>query len=87
MRRNVDSEGTGSTSGTADGGAPPASGAGFCVLPRSTASFYTRPDVAVLPAPDLADNQISLVWNFSHETALVQDFSDVCYLLRPLGAK
>ncbi|MET7498352.1 LysR substrate-binding domain-containing protein [Streptomyces sp900116325] len=63
-----------------------ASGAGFCVLPRSTASFYTRPDVAVLPAPDLADNQISLVWNSSHETGLVQDFSDVCYLLRPPGA-
>jgi DNA-binding transcriptional LysR family regulator len=62
-----------------------ASGAGFCVLPLSTASFYTRPDVTILRAPSLGDNQVSLVWNTAHQTPLVEDFRDVCHLLRPLG--
>ncbi|MEU6852247.1 LysR substrate-binding domain-containing protein [Actinacidiphila alni] len=61
-----------------------ASGAGFCVLPLSTASFYTRPDVATLRVPGLGDNQVGLVWNAAHRTQLVEDFRDVCHLLRPL---
>ncbi|MFD5597466.1 LysR family transcriptional regulator [Streptomyces griseorubiginosus] len=60
-----------------------ATGAGFCVLPQSTASFYTRPDVVVRPAPGLADNEVALVWSKAHETPLVHAFSAAAHQLQP----
>ncbi|CAM5717805.1 LysR family transcriptional regulator OS=Streptomyces griseorubiginosus OX=67304 GN=AQJ54_18750 PE=3 SV=1 [Streptomyces griseorubiginosus] len=60
-----------------------ATGAGFCVLPQSTASFYTRPDVVVRPAPGLADNEVALVWSKAHETPLVHAFGAAAHQLQP----
>ncbi|MFJ6386871.1 LysR family transcriptional regulator [Streptomyces sp. NPDC091972] len=53
-----------------------ASGAGVCVLPLSTATFYTRPDVVPLPVEDLGPNQVALAWVSSRRSPLVHDFAE-----------
>jgi DNA-binding transcriptional LysR family regulator len=37
--------------------------AGFVILPRSTTSFYRRPDVRVLPIEDIGPSQVTLIWD------------------------
>ncbi|MFI7412918.1 hypothetical protein ACIBU0_30015 [Streptomyces sp. NPDC049627] len=39
-----------------------AAGAGICVLPLSTATFYTRPDVIPLRVEDIGPNEVALAW-------------------------
>lgn len=53
-----------------------ASGAGVCVLPMSTAAFYTRPDVVPLPVEDLGPNEVALAWVPTRRSPLVRDFAD-----------
>ncbi|MEW2289782.1 LysR substrate-binding domain-containing protein [Streptomyces sp. NPDC047841] len=53
-----------------------ASGAGVCVLPLSTARFYTRPDVVPLPVEDIGPNQVALAWVASRRSPLVHDFAE-----------
>ncbi|MEV5146191.1 LysR substrate-binding domain-containing protein [Streptomyces sp. NPDC052727] len=53
-----------------------ASGAGICVLPLSTASFYTRPDVIPLPVEDIGPNEVALAWVASRRSPLVHDFAE-----------
>jgi DNA-binding transcriptional LysR family regulator len=36
--------------------------AGFAVLPRSTATFYRRPDVRVIPIEDIGPSRVTLIW-------------------------
>jgi DNA-binding transcriptional LysR family regulator len=60
-----------------------ASGAGISVLPRSTAGFYTRPDVVALPVTDLGPNQVALAWVATRRSPLVRDFADAA--ARTLG--
>lgn len=51
-----------------------AAGAGICVIPLSTATFYTRPDVVPLPVEGIAPNEVALAWVTSRRSPLLQDF-------------
>ncbi|KUN25240.1 LysR family transcriptional regulator [Streptomyces antibioticus] len=53
-----------------------ASGAGICVLPLSTARFYTRPDVIALPVEDIGPNEVALAWVASRRSPLIHDFAE-----------
>ncbi|WP_455771531.1 LysR family transcriptional regulator [Streptomyces nigra] len=52
-----------------------AAGAGVCVLPLSTANFYTRPDVIPLHVEDIGPNQVALAWVAARRSRLVHDFA------------
>lgn len=52
-----------------------ASGAGICVLPLSTAGFYTRPDVVPVPVDDIGPNEVALAWVISRRSPLIRDFT------------
>ncbi|WP_413099357.1 LysR family transcriptional regulator [Streptomyces sp. Inha503] len=60
-----------------------AAGAGICVLPLSTATFYTRPDVMVLPVDDLGPNRVCLAWPATHRSPLIHDFTALADRLAP----
>ncbi|MGW7820384.1 LysR family transcriptional regulator [Streptomyces puniciscabiei] len=64
-----------------------ASGAGICVLPLSTARFYTRPDVIPLPVEDIGPGEVALAWAASRRSSLVHDFAEAAAetLGRPLA--
>ncbi|MGW5472771.1 LysR family transcriptional regulator [Streptomyces chartreusis] len=53
-----------------------AAGAGICVLPLSTANFYTRPDVIPLPVDDLGPNEVALAWVAARRSPLIRDFAE-----------
>ncbi|MFD5843129.1 LysR family transcriptional regulator [Streptomyces chartreusis] len=52
-----------------------AAGAGICVLPLSTANFYTRTDVIPLPVDDLGPNEVALAWVAARRSPLIRDFA------------
>lgn len=54
-----------------------ASGAGFCVLPLSTAAFYTRPDVVAIPLEGVGPNEVALAWTATRRSALIRAFAQV----------
>jgi DNA-binding transcriptional LysR family regulator len=60
-----------------------AGGQGFAVVPRSTASFYTRPGIAAIPVEDLGPNHVAAAWPTGRTTALVQEFVDAAITLLP----
>lgn len=51
-----------------------AAGAGFAVLPRSTATSYRRPDLRVVPAAGLAPSRVVLAWDATVPDAARDDF-------------
>jgi DNA-binding transcriptional LysR family regulator len=51
-----------------------AAGAGFAVLPRSTAVSYRRPDLRVVPADGLAPSRVVLAWDATITDAARDDF-------------
>ncbi len=51
-----------------------AAGNGVVVLPRSAASLYHRPDVALVPIDDIAASQVCLAWDSSRPSALVREY-------------
>ena len=53
-----------------------AAGAGICVLPLSTANFYTRPDVLPLPVDGLGPNEVALAWVAARRSPLIRDFAE-----------
>ncbi|MFF3256108.1 LysR family transcriptional regulator [Actinacidiphila glaucinigra] len=53
-----------------------AAGVGICVLPLSTANFYTRPDVVPLPVEALGPNEVALAWVASRHSPLIHDFAE-----------
>ncbi|MFJ5262488.1 LysR family transcriptional regulator [Streptomyces sp. NPDC088387] len=53
-----------------------ASGAGVCVIPLSTAGFYTRQDVVTSLVEDIAPNQVCLAWMATRRSPLIHDFAD-----------
>ncbi|MGW4755006.1 LysR family transcriptional regulator [Streptomyces chartreusis] len=53
-----------------------AAGAGICVLPLSTANFYTQPDVIPLPVDDLGPNEVALAWVAARRSPLIRDFTE-----------
>ncbi|MFC8360715.1 LysR family transcriptional regulator [Streptomyces griseorubiginosus] len=52
-----------------------AAGAGVCVLPLSTANFYTRPDVIPLRVADIGPNEVALAWVAARRSHLIHDFA------------
>jgi DNA-binding transcriptional LysR family regulator len=54
-----------------------AAGAGFSVIPLSTANFYTRPDVVHIPVDDIGPNQVCLAWTASRRSPLIYEFAEI----------
>jgi DNA-binding transcriptional LysR family regulator len=54
-----------------------ATGHGIVILPRSTATFYRRPDVVCIPVEDIGLNQVSLAWDASRRSPLIYEFADL----------
>jgi DNA-binding transcriptional LysR family regulator len=42
-----------------------AAGEGLVVLPRSTTTYYRRPDVRVVPIEDIGPSRVTLIWDAS----------------------
>ncbi|MET7375103.1 LysR family transcriptional regulator [Micromonospora arida] len=51
--------------------------AGMVILPLSTATFYTRPDVSHVPVADLGPNQVCLAWAEDNRSPLVHEFVEI----------
>jgi DNA-binding transcriptional LysR family regulator len=51
-----------------------AAGHGVIVLPLSTATFYTRADVTHIDIEDIAPNHVSLAWDGSRRSPLIEEF-------------
>ncbi|MBM7494972.1 DNA-binding transcriptional LysR family regulator [Micromonospora luteifusca] len=51
--------------------------AGMVILPLSTATFYTRPDVVHVPVDDLGHNQVCLAWAEDNRSPLVREFVEI----------
>ncbi|MDV3127438.1 LysR family transcriptional regulator [Mycobacterium sp. 21AC1] len=47
---------------------------GFVVLPRSTAGYYRRPDVRVVPIEDIGSVQVTLIWDAATENPARDQF-------------
>lgn len=54
-----------------------AAGPGIVVLPLSTATFYTRPDISHIPVRDIAPNQVCLAWDSSRRSALIHEYAAI----------
>lgn len=54
-----------------------AAGRGFVVLPRSTATFYTRQDVTYTPLEDVAPSQVCLAWEAARRAPLIREFAEI----------
>jgi DNA-binding transcriptional LysR family regulator len=54
-----------------------ATGHGIVILPRSTATFYRRLDVTCIPVEDISPNQVSLAWDASRRSRLINEFADL----------
>ena len=60
-----------------------AGGQGIAVIPVSTANFYTRPGVEVIPVEDLGPNRVAAAWPIGQTTGLVQEFVEAAVTLLP----
>ena len=47
------------------------------ILPLSTATFYTRPDVVHVSVGDLGHNQVCLAWAEDDRSPLVREFVEI----------
>ncbi|HEY2700822.1 MAG TPA: LysR family transcriptional regulator [Pseudonocardiaceae bacterium] len=54
-----------------------AAGRGIAIIPVSTASYYTRPDVVHLPVDDLGPNQVSLAWIATRRSRVIIEFAEI----------
>jgi DNA-binding transcriptional LysR family regulator len=54
-----------------------AAGRGIAIIPVSTATYYTRPDVTHLQVDDLGPNQVSLAWIASRRSRIIAEFADI----------
>ncbi len=54
-----------------------AAGRGVSIIPLSVASYYQRPDVAVVPVSELATNKVALAWIASRRSRLLYDFAEL----------
>ncbi|QIQ01120.1 LysR family transcriptional regulator [Streptomyces liangshanensis] len=50
---------------------------GVVVLPRSTALYYTRPDLCQITVADIEPGQVCLAWSDRHPGALTLEFADL----------
>jgi DNA-binding transcriptional LysR family regulator len=53
-----------------------AAGAGICVIPLSTAGFYTRSDVVPVRLEGVAPNQVCLAWVAARRSPLIHEFAE-----------
>lgn len=60
-----------------------AAGAGINIIPRSTAAFYTRPDVIGIPVEDIGPNRVCLAWPTSRRSPLIDAFAAAAASLVP----
>ncbi|MFI5781962.1 LysR family transcriptional regulator [Nocardia sp. NPDC051570] len=60
-----------------------AGGEGFAIVPASTAGFYTRAGVAMIPIEDIGPNRVALAWPIGRRTPLVREFADIAAELLP----
>ncbi len=60
-----------------------AGGEGIAVIPVSTANFYTRPDVEVIPVEDLGPNRVAAAWPAGRDSALIREFAEAAGALLP----
>ncbi|MDQ7809156.1 LysR substrate-binding domain-containing protein [Amycolatopsis sp. A133] len=60
-----------------------AAGAGISVIPLSTATFYTRPDVLGIPVEDIGPNHVCLAWLATRRSPLIDAFHDAAASLVP----
>lgn len=58
-----------------------AAGTGISIIPISTASFYTRPDVVHIPVEDIAPNWVCLAWIASRRSRTIYDFAEIATTL------
>jgi DNA-binding transcriptional LysR family regulator len=54
-----------------------AAGHGVLVLPLSTATFYTRPDVTHVDITDIGPTQVCLAWEAGRHSGLIEEFVDI----------
>lgn len=54
-----------------------AAGRGVVVLPLSTATYYTRPDVTHVAIDDIGPNQVCLAWESGRRSELIEDFATI----------
>lgn len=52
-------------------------GRGIAIIPVSTASYYTRPDVVHLPIDGLGPNQVSVAWLATRRSRVIMEFADL----------
>jgi DNA-binding transcriptional LysR family regulator len=64
-----------------------ATGAGISVLPLSTASFYTRPDVTAVPIEDIGPNKVCLAWVAHRRSPLIHDFAEAAEAAERMGGR
>jgi DNA-binding transcriptional LysR family regulator len=55
---------------------------GFAILPRSTAKFYRRPDVKVIPIDDVGPSRVTLIWNAEVANPVRDEFVSVALACR-----
>jgi DNA-binding transcriptional LysR family regulator len=60
-----------------------AGGEGIAVIPLSTAKFYTRPGVEVIPVEDLGPNQVAAAFPAEVDSSLVREFVGAAAVLLP----
>lgn len=51
-----------------------AAGSGIVILPLSSASFYTRPDITHVPINDIAPSTVCLAWDSSRREPLISEY-------------
>jgi DNA-binding transcriptional LysR family regulator len=54
-----------------------AAGRGVAVFPLSTATYYTRPDIAHVAVRDIGPSQICLAWDSSRRSPLIAEFAAI----------
>jgi DNA-binding transcriptional LysR family regulator len=54
-----------------------AAGHGLVVLPLSTATFYTRPDITWVPIDDIGPNRVCLAWDNARTDPLILEFVEI----------
>jgi DNA-binding transcriptional LysR family regulator len=54
-----------------------AAGRGLVVLPLSTATYYTRPDITWVPIDDIGPNHVCLAWDNTRTDPLIHEFTEI----------
>ena len=54
-----------------------ATGAGMLLLPESTATFYTRVDLKIVPVENISPSEVCLAWSPVNAEALIDEFVEL----------